>query len=117
MLQVYGRAPITAAICHLSGPAKKAASEAFEKVAASKGGAAALQGTGPASDSVQASGGSFTEHAGSRPPSRGATEAPVWIRLSTVWNVESSRTTLMQVTWEMRVREFCDALPEADPCV
>ena len=76
-MQVYGRAPITAAISHLTGPAKKAASEAFEKVAASKGGAAALQGAGPASDDSQMTAGLLPAHAGARPLSRGATEAPV----------------------------------------
>ena len=77
MLQVYGRAPITVAISHLAGPAKKAASEAFEKVAASKGGAAALQGAGAASENGQASSGVFPGKPGSRPSSRGTTEAPV----------------------------------------
>ena len=76
-LQVHGRGPITAAISHLTGPAKKAASEAFEKVAASKGGAAALQGAGPASEDSQMAPRPLAANAGSRPSSRGATEAPV----------------------------------------
>ncbi len=74
---MYGRGLITAAISHLTGPAKKAASEAFEKVAASKSGAAALQGAAPASEGSQTSPGSSSAHAGSRPSSRGATTAPV----------------------------------------
>lgn len=76
-LQVYGRAPITSAISHLTGAAKKAANEAFEKVASSKGGAAALQGAGPASEDSQMAQGLLPAHSGSRPSSRGATEAPV----------------------------------------
>lgn len=74
---MYGRAAITAAIGHLGGPARKAASEAFEKVAASKSGVAALQASGPAPDAVQASGESFSTQGGSRLSSRGATAAPV----------------------------------------
>ena len=66
-----------AAISHLTGPAKKAANEAFEKVAASKGGAAALQGPGPASEDGQMAPRPLPANAGSRPSSRGTTEVPV----------------------------------------
>ena len=76
-LQVYGRAPITLAIAHLSGGAKDAASKAFEKVASSKSGMAALQTPGAASEGGQTSPVSQSACAGSRPTSRGATTAPV----------------------------------------
>lgn len=76
-LQVYGRAPMRSAIAHLSGGAKDAASKAFEKVASSKSGMAALQAPGAASEGGQTSPVSQSACAGSRPTSRGATTAPV----------------------------------------
>ena len=76
-LQEHGRAQITAAIGHLAGPAKKAASEAFEKVAASKSGMAALQEPGSALEAAHTSTESTLTNGGSRPSSRGAHVAQV----------------------------------------
>ena len=76
-LQVYGRAPIMSAIAHLSGGARDGASKAFEKVALSKSGMAALQAPGAGSEGGQTSLVSQSACAGSRPTSRGATTAPV----------------------------------------
>ena len=71
-LQDHGRAQIAAAIGHLTGPAKRAASEAFEKVAASKSGMAALQEPGTAPEAAHTSTESTSTNGGSRPSSRGA---------------------------------------------
>ena len=71
-LQEHGRAQITAAIGHLTGPAKRAASEAFEKVVASKSGMAALQEPGAAPEAAHTSTESTSTNGGSRPSSRGA---------------------------------------------
>ena len=77
LLQKHGRAQITAAIGHLTGPARKAASEAFEKVAASKRGMTALQEPGVALEAAHTSTESSSSNGGSRPSSRGAHAAQV----------------------------------------
>ena len=77
VLQKHGRAQITAAIGRLTGPAKKAAGEAFEKVAASKSGMAALQEPGTALEAAHTSTESSSTNGGSRPSSRGTHIAQV----------------------------------------